>query len=131
MQQEQHRSVAHPRQAGAEPAVEALLLVLVPDSLLYLLPFHAEGRVGKHVVEPALRVAVVAQGVAGNDVGDILALDEHVRLADGVGLVVEFLPVQGEPGLRVVLQQIFARHREHAAGAGGGVVEGAHDGIAG
>lgn len=76
-------------------------------------------------------MAVVAEGVARDDVGDVLALDEHVGLADGVGLVVKFLAVQGQAGLGVVRQQVFARDGEHAARARRGVVEGAHHGIAG
>jgi len=50
----------------------------------------------------------------------VLALDQHVGLADGVGLVVEFLAVHRQPCLRVVLLQAFAGRRQHAAGAGGG-----------
>lgn len=75
-------------------------------------------------------MAVVGQGVAGDDVGHVLALDEHVCLADGVGLVVEFLAEQGQAGGGVVLQQVFAGHGEHAARACCGVVDGAHHGIA-
>ena len=88
VQQEQQRAVGDARQAGAEAAGMAHLLGLAPYLLLHLLPFHAKGRVGEHVVEVALGVAVLGQGVAGQDVADVLALDEHVRLADGITLVV-------------------------------------------
>ena len=47
----QQRAVVHARQAGAEAAVEAALLVLALDLLLLLLPVHAEGRIGEEVVE--------------------------------------------------------------------------------
>ena len=70
---------------------------------------------------------VLREGVAEGDVADVLALDEHVRLADGVGLVVQLLPEHGEAGLGVVLGQVLVGHREHAAGAGRRVVQGAHD----
>jgi hypothetical protein len=73
VQQEQQRAVADARQAGAEAAVEALLLVLLADFLLDLLPLHAEGRVGQHVVELLAGQAVVAERVAEDDVGDVLA----------------------------------------------------------
>ena len=99
MQQEQQRAVGDARQAGAEAAVEALLLVLLADFLLDLLPLHAEGRIGEHVVEFLPRMAVVGERVAEHDVGDILALDQHVGLADGVGLGVELLAEHGEPRL--------------------------------
>jgi hypothetical protein len=71
-------------------------------------------------------VAVIRQGVAEADVGNILALDQHVGLADGVGLGVEFLAEHGQPRLGVVLFQVLAGHRQHAAGACRGVVDGAH-----
>ena len=74
-----------------------------------------------------MRVAVVGERVAGDDVAHVLALDEHVGLADGVGLVVQLLSVHGEAGLRVVLRQIFAGHGKHSAGARCRVIDGAHD----
>ena len=90
--QEQHRPVGDPRQAGSEAAIEALLLVLLADLLLDLLPLDAERRVGEHVVEALAVEAVVREGVAEDDVVHVLALDEHVGLADGVGLGVQLLP---------------------------------------
>jgi hypothetical protein len=75
-------------------------------------------------------VAVFGQRVADDDVADILALDEHVGLADGVGLVVEFLAEHGQAGIGVVFKQIFAGHRQHAARPCRWVIDGAHDGIA-
>jgi len=81
-----------------------LLLVLLADFLFDLLPFHAKGRIGQHVVEFPVRVAVIGKGVAGFDVGDILPLDEHVGFADRIGLIVEFLPEHGQAGLGVVFR---------------------------
>jgi hypothetical protein len=74
VEQEQHRAVRHPRQAGAEAAVEALVEVLLAHVLLDLLPLHAEGRVGEHVVELGVGVAVVGQRVADHDVAHVLPL---------------------------------------------------------
>ncbi len=126
VQQEQQRAIADARQAGAEAAVEALLLGLLADLLLDLLPLHAEGRIGEHVVEVLAGQAVVGERVAEDDVGDVLPLDQHVGLADGVGLGVQLLPVHHQPRLRVVLGQVLLGHAQHAAGAGRRVVEGAH-----
>jgi hypothetical protein len=71
-------------------------------------------------------VAVVRQGVAGDDVADVLALDQHVRLADGVGLIVQFLAEHGQARVGVLGHEVLSRYRQHAAGAGGGIVDGAH-----
>jgi len=76
-------------------------------------------------------VAVFGERVANHDVADVLALDEHVSFADGVGLVVQFLTEHRQPRIRVVLRQVFAGDGQHAARAGGWVIDGAHDGIAG
>lgn len=72
-------------------------------------------------------VAVVAERVAKGNIGHILAFDEHVGFADGVGLWVELLAKNGQARLGVVFGQVFTGHAEHAAGAGGGVVDGAHN----
>jgi hypothetical protein len=58
-----------------------------------------------------------------DDVADVLPLDQHVGLADGVGLAVELLAVHGQAGVGVLLGQVILADREHAAGAGGRVVE--------
>ena len=116
------RAVRHARQARPEAAVVALLLVLLADGLFDLLPLHAERRVGEHVVEQLSHQAVVAEGVAQHDVADVLAADQHVRLADGVRLGVQFLAEERQPRLGVQLEQILAGHAKHAAGAGRGVV---------
>ena len=103
------------------------------DVLLLLLPLHAEGRIGEHVVEGALLAvgvaveAVLGEGVAEDDVVGVLALDEHVRLADGPGLVVPVLAEQLRVGVGVELADVLLGHREHAAGAAGRVVDGLDD----
>ena len=60
-------------------------------------------------------MAVIRKRVSGNNVGDVLPFDKHVRFTDGVGFIVQFLPVHGQAGVRVVLHQIFFREGEHAA----------------
>ena len=127
MHQEEQGAVRHARQAGAEAAVEALLLVLLANLLLDLLPFDAEGRIGEHVVELLVRVAVVGQRVARDDVGDILPFDEHVGLADRVAFVVQLLAEHRQAGLGVEVRKVLARDRQHAARARRRVVDRAHD----
>src|SRR5690606_16158648 len=72
-------------------------------------------------------VAVLGEAVAGHDALRILALDHHVRLADGEGLVVQLLAEDLELGLRVQLEEAILRDREHAAGPARGVEEAADD----
>ena len=72
-------------------------------------------------------MAVVGQRVAEDDVADVLPLDEHVRLADGVGLRVELLPVHREPRLGIHRCQVLFRNRQHAARPGRRIVDRAHD----
>jgi len=124
VQQEQQRAIGHTRQAGAEAAVKALFAVLVGDLLLNLLPLHAERRVTEHEVEAAVGQLVVGQGVAQLDAGDVLALDQHVRLADGVGLGVELLAMQRHGDLLADGLDVLVALGEEAAGAGSRVVDG-------
>ena len=112
---------------GPKRPLKPMLLGLFANHGFDLLPLHAEGRIGKHVVEDFRQQAVGGEGVAEDDVGDVLALDEHVGLADGVGLGVQFLAVHDQPGVGVQAGEVLAGHAQHAARAGGGVVEGAHD----
>ena len=126
VQEEEQGAVADARQAGAEASVVALFGELLADEGLDFFPLDPEGRIGQGVVEDLAGQAVGGEGVAEDDVGDVLALDEHVRLADGVGLGVQLLAVHDQAGVRVDLGQVLAGHAEHAAGAGGGVVEAAH-----
>ena len=100
MQQKQQRAVADARQAGAEAAVEALLLVLAcgfPSRSSSTPRRTADWRACSR---SSCREAVVGERVAEEDVVDVLALDEHVGLADGVGLGVEFLAVHDAAGRR-------------------------------
>jgi hypothetical protein len=98
-----------------------------------LLPALAVGGIGQHEVELLRREGVVGEGApfrAADDVVGVLALalEQHVGLADGVGLGVDFLAVQ--VGHLAALdsrwlsdREGFFGHGEHAAGAAGAVVE--------
>ena len=131
VEQEEQRAIIDARQAGAEAAVEAELFVLLGDVVLLRLPLHAKGRIGQHVVELLVRVAVAideaflgfagAQGVAEDDVLHVLALDHEIRAADGVGLGIVFLAEEFEVGAGVEagfgIVDEFLRFRKHPAGA--------------
>lgn len=99
--EEQQGAVADAGQPCPEPAPETLLLVLMPDRLLYLLPLHPERGVGEAIVKEVSRQPIVREGVAELDVGRVLPLDKHVGPADGVGLGVDLLPEHLQPRLRV------------------------------
>src|SRR5690606_36046514 len=134
--EKQQGAIVDARQAGAEAAVEAELVVLLGDVILLGLPFHAEGRVGQHVVEGFVGVAVAvhhaflaapgAEGVAEDDLMGVLTLDHQVRAADGEGFGVVFLAVELDMGARVFREDVLFRFRQHAAGAAGGVVNADH-----
>ena len=127
MEQEEQRAVGDSGQAGSEPAAIAHMLGFFPDLLLDLLPLHAKRWIGGHVVELLVGQAIFGERVALNDVGDVLPLDEHVRLADRVGLGVEFLPVHDEPRVWIEFRDVLPADREHAAGACRRVIERPHD----
>ncbi len=63
--------------------------------------------------------------------GGVLALQHHVGAADGVGLVVELLAEDLEPGGGVERPEVVLGHREHPAGATGRVEESPDDARAG
>lgn len=101
MQQGQQRAVRDARQAGTEAAGMALLVMLPPHLAPDRRPIDVEGRVGEHVVECPCGMPVLVQSISGQDGANVLALDDHVRLADGVALVV-WLPVgHGQRRLQV------------------------------
>ena len=133
MLQEEQGAVVDARQAGAEAAAEAEGVALALDVALLLLPLHAEGRVGEHVVEgPLLAVgvaveAVLGEGVAEDDVVGVLALDQHVGLADRPGFVVPVLAVEMRVGVGVELADVLLGDGQHAAGAAGRVIDRLHD----
>ena len=126
MEEEKQRAIADARQAGTEAAIEAPLGGFLADFLFDLLPLDAEGRIRERVVEVFPVQTVGGKGVAEDDVGDVLPLDEHVGLADGVGLGVQLLAIHNQPGVGIQAGEVLARDAQHAAGAGGGIVEAAH-----
>jgi hypothetical protein len=102
--------------------------VLAAHGLEVLLPALAVGRVGEHEVEFLAGEGVVRQrgplGAADDVVGVLaLALDQHVGLADGVGLGVDLLAVQARGDLQAAALadggERLLGHGEHAAGAAG------------
>src|SRR4029453_8723738 len=95
-----------------------------------LLPVHAKWRIGEQVVEGLARELVVCKTVAEAHIVAaavvVYLLYEHVGGSGGEGALVVVLPVNIEPGRRVVLAQVVLRLSEHTTGAAGGVKELAH-----
>ena len=72
---EQERLIRDARQAAAEAAGEAALLVLLGDLALDFLPIDAERRVGQAVAERLAGVPILDEGLAEGDPARVLALD--------------------------------------------------------
>ncbi|GMA92003.1 hypothetical protein GCM10025869_25320 [Homoserinibacter gongjuensis] len=100
---------------------------MLGDRLLRGLPVDAVRRVRQHVVEALTGKQVIGEGVAAADVRRVLALRDHVRLADRVRLRVDLLAVQPQPRIRVHGEDALLGDREHAARAGCRVVDAADD----
>jgi hypothetical protein len=92
-----------------------LVLVLLLDFFLDLLPLDAKRRIGEHVVELGVLVALFGKGISLDDVLGVLALDHHVAFADGVGLGVQFLPEHFQLRVAVQLAQVFLGDGKHPA----------------
>lgn len=127
VQQKEQRPVGHRRQPGTEASLEAHLCVLLADLALAGLPLDAERWIRQAVVKRAARVRVLGERVAQDDRIHRLPLDHHVGLAHriraGVHLLAGHLQARGG----VLLAQVLVHRRQHAAGAGRGVVDGADD----
>ena len=136
--EEEHLAVAG---AGDERQLLALVhhlearvahAVLAAHRLEVLLPALAVGRIGEHEVELLRREGVVRERgpfrAADDVVGALaLALEQHVGLADGVGLGVDLLAVEQALDLLAALGadggERLLGDGEHAARAAGAVVE--------
>ena len=58
--------------------------MLLLDLAFDLLPIHAKGGIGEHVVKLVGVELIIAEGIAELDAAHILPLDEHIALADGI-----------------------------------------------
>ena len=120
MLKEQQGTVGCARCAGEKPSVG--ILRFGRHELFFAFPGYAEGRIGDHVVELPAHEPVFAQGGAEPDVIGVLARDEQVGFADGIGLPIEFLPVYLDFYLRIdILQDPVFADGEHTAGAAAGI----------
>ena len=108
-EQEQHLTVAGRRQTRAKPSGKPPL-GLGFHRRFFILPLPAEGRIGQHIVEGLALELVVGQSVAVLDEVGIVALDEHIRLADSKGLIVQLLSKGHQFGGGIELVQIFLCH---------------------
>ncbi len=124
-------AVIDARQPRAEPPAEALFFVLPLDEIGFRLPLHAERRIGQHIVELVARKVVIGETVAEGDVLDVLALDHHVRPADGIGLGIVVLAEDFQAGVGVKLADIIFGDGQHAAGSAGRVIKSLHDALGG
>lgn len=69
-------------------------------------------------------MAVVGEGVADDDVVDVLALDDHVGLADRIRGRIDLLPKHHQLGLRVRRSQVLVRDGGMPPGVRHRVVDG-------
>ena len=93
------RPIAGARRAGMETPVRVVGFVL--DEVFFLFPAHTKRRVAQHIAEPLAFEFVLRETVALANILGILAHDQHIRFGDGVGLLVEFLPVHDHFHIRV------------------------------
>ena len=93
-------------------------------------PGLAVGRIGEHEVEGVPGKFVRRQGGAHADVFRVVALDHHVGLTDGVGLVVDLLAEQvhvaGSPNGAFPIRDEVLGFGQHPSRAAGRIVDG-HD----
>ncbi len=93
--------------------------------LLLLFPFHAKGRIGQHIVKSVCGKTIVFKGAAIVD-GGILSLDQHIRAAYCIGLLVPVLPIHVGLGIAVQLFDIGFSSGEHTSGSASGIEYGLH-----
>ena len=134
---EEQRPVVDAWQTGPEAAFVTECVAFLLDVLLLLLPLHAEGRIGQHIVEGPFfagavpRKPVLGKGVAPGNVVCVFAFDEHVGLADRPRLVIPVLAVHHRTGLGVQPADVLLGHGKHTAGAASRVVDRLHHVTAG
>ena len=102
--------------------------VFLKDLALVGLPALAVGRIRQHEVEAGACELVGGESGAVADVLGVVALDHHVRLADGIGLGIDLLAVEVDGGLgadgALGIDDEILGLGEHAAGTAGGIVNG-------
>ena len=121
--EEKQLAVGDARQARAEASFRAKCLRLFPYRVLVLLPVHAVGRIGQHVVKRFPPVRIVRQRVAEGYLLGVVAGHQHVRFADTEGLAVQLLAEQLDADRGVELLQRLFCQRQHAAGPTGRVID--------
>ena len=117
------------RPAPKRPSVPKRLC-LFAYRVLVLLPVHAIGRIGQHVVKRCPLVGIVRQRIAEGDLLGVVAGHQHVRFADAEGLAVQLLAEQFDTDRGVELLQRLFCQRQHAAGPAGRVIDLPDDALA-
>ena len=82
MLEEEELAVRYARRPRAKTTRLAKIGGLGLDRVLILLPIHAIGWIGEHVVKLAILVSVLGQRIAEGDLLRIMARHQHVGLAD-------------------------------------------------
>src|SRR5579864_9769919 len=122
-------AIINSRQAGPEAAFEGEFVMFLFYDVGLGFPLDAEGRIREQIVEPVPRQTVLSEAIAELDVLRVLALDHHVRTADGEGFVVVVLPKNFQSGVRVQLAEMFFCYAQHSARTASGIVERPHDAL--
>ena len=95
MHKEEQRAVACSRQSCLKPSTRCIVFLYASFHILILSPVDAERGIGQHEIERSPIEVVFAEGIAPEELlADVMvvAFHQEVSLADGVGLVVKFLP---------------------------------------
>ena len=125
MLQEEQRTIRNAGKTGAEATTEAEVLRLLANWLRVALPVHAVGRIGQDEVELLRREGVRGEGVAIAHATRVDVLHHQVGLGNRPRLVIEFLAGHHHRRARVEVLDALHAHHQHAARAGGRIVDGA------
>ena len=120
--QKEHLSVTGCRKSIPEAPGKALLRFFF-DGRLLIFPFSSKWRIRKNVVKSLAFKLVVRKSIAVLDKISVVALDEHVCLANRECLVIQFLTERHELGRRVKPVQVFLCHGKHTPCSTGGIIK--------
>src|SRR5260370_39492046 len=120
---EKETSMIDARKPSREAYVKTFLMFST-HLIFNFLPLDTKRWISKEVIKSAARVTVVREAIAANNMRGILALEHHIRAANRISLVVQFLPEDLHSCMWVQRAQVVLSHREHSTGAAGSVEAG-------